>query len=1501
MEELLYMDSLCFYQLTHPQKRIWLIEQIYPQTPLHNIGGTVKIKGPVQFSQLEKAIHLFIRRHEGLRLRFVNQMGEIQQFVSHIEDIPLDFKDFTVYNEPHKEFENWVETEARKPFVIENERLFYFAMFRISDSENGYLAKFHHIIADGWSINIMTDHIQEIYSKLLREEEVGEHLAPTYLTYIDHERDYLSSDRYRKNKVFWNEKFRVLPDSFLEKSSDDLAGNRITYEWNPNLSAQIKAWAKANKWSLNTVLVGLYLLYVYKMTGHDDLVIGTPVLNRSGKQQKSMFGMFTSTMPFRLTIKAGWSVTDMMDEVNSELQDCFFHQRYPYDLLIQDMELKKKGYNQLFDVCVNYYNTTLDTEWEGHPVENIEFYSGSQIYSMQMVIKEWSDSGSISISFDYKMNDYTEEQIHDLFVRLTTLIKKIVTNPNEEIRQLTIFYEDEYKKLVEDYNDTAAPYPRDKTIYQLFEEQVEKSPDKIAIQYGKEWLTYRQLNEKANQLARYLREQGIGPEKIVGMLTTHSMETMIGIIGIGKAGGAFMPIDPDNPTERIRYILLNSDTKILLTNVAVMDEFGFDGQIISLTDVNYDHYPSSNILVESKPTELAYMIYTSGSTGRPKGTMVEHRGLVNYIYWAKKMYVKHEDEMFALYSSLAFDLTITSVFTPLICGGTVLVYSQTEDEYVLFRILKENKASIIKLTPSHLSLVLDRDNRNSSVKRFIVGGENLKVSLANSVYDSFGGNIEILNEYGPTETVVGCMIHSYDVESDTRVSVPIGKPADNVCIYVLDKNMDPVPTYAVGEIYISGDGVARGYHHNPELTKEKFLNDPFAIGKRMYKTGDLGRFLPDGKLEYLGRGDLQIKIRGHRVELGEIETQLIQHPQVKDAVVLEREDKNKNVILCAYYVAKGNISTDDLKQHLGQQLPNYLIPQHFIEVEEIPLTANGKVDTRLLAETELPLMQNTEYTAYSTEKEKQFIQTVEEVLGVEKIGRKHNFYHLGGDSIKAIQIASKLNVKGYRIKVKEMLSTPILEEMALLVDEVPLVVIDQGLAEGNISPAPIVSWFFFQKFPKPHHYHQCVLVEINQGITVEILERTLFKLIEHHDGLRINAKANHGELFYNNNHLLGLPRIKELDFTGFSHSEQSDKLMEVAYELADSADIFQDLLLKACVIDVGSSRNILLVAHHLLVDGVSWRIIVEDLNTLLKQISLGQDALLPPKTHSYQKWTEFLQSYWREEGEKESGYWQTILQKFTPFPVDHDLGVDSIASSCTLSAEISKQETLALLSEANVSFNTEPIDLLLASLLLTIKENTRRTDILIETEGHGREQIEDTLDITRTVGWFTSLYPLGISLTDGSLSQQIKHVKEERRKVPNNGIGYGISRYLAKSIRYHAPKTIRFNYLGEFKQEFEGGYVKLLGGSVQQSTSQDNPLTCLIDLNCFILDSRLQIRLTFSRNKYKDISMEQFLAHFKRQLGEIILYCNQKESKEFTPSDFETVEISQEELDNLFI
>ena len=1495
-------EQVSKYPLTHPQKRIWYIEKIYPDTSLYNIGGPTMIKGTVDFEVLEKSINYLIKKNEGIRLRFVESDGEVFQYVSEYRYTKLDFIDFSPYEDPKNEFDKWINQLSERPFNISDGDLFYFAIFKLSEKENGFFSLFHHIIADGWSINIVSNSIFSAYEKLIQKQEVDEEPECSYLEYIENEKKYLSSDRFLRNKKYWNEKFTALPEN-IGRSSNNTSGNRYTYILEKDLSEKIKNFANENKCSINTFFVSMMLLYMYISTQNEDIIIGTPVINRSGKSEKNMFGMFTSTMPFRIVIDNQWSVLEFIDNVNRELISCYYNQRYPYDVLAQDLELKKKGYDSLFQVCVNYYNTKLECSLNGVPAESIEHYNGYQFYSLQLVIKDWFDAEGMTLDLDYKVEDYTEEQIQSMFTHMINLIEFMLCGPDQKICDITFLSAEEKNKLLYEFNSYNSEYPKNRTIYQLFEEQVERSPKKAAVSFNDETLTYEELNHKANQLARYLKKNGVEQDSIVGLMVTHSIEMVIGILGIIKAGGAYLPIDPEYPADRIDYLIKDSGLSVLLTNCVGTTQIEFDGEILSLNDKSIFTGDSANLEVQNTQNGLVYIIYTSGSTGKPKGVMIEHQGLVNYIWWAKKMYVRSSEDVFALYSSLSFDLTVTSIFTPLISGNTVVVYRDDGTDYVLFKIVRENSATVVKLTPAHLSLIKDMDNSNSSIKRFIVGGEDLKISLAASIHQSFNGDIEIYNEYGPTETVVGCMIYKYDYQNDKGVSVPIGVPADNVQIYILNKNLLPCAPGTCGEMYISGDGVARGYLNRLELTAERFIENPYIKGSRMYKTGDLACYTDDGIITYMGRIDHQVKIHGYRIELGEIEKHLLGIEYIKDAVVIDREDNEGGKYLCAYVHTEEavTINVPELKRHLAVFLPEYMIPLHIVAMDSIPLTPNGKVNRSLLPEPARTDNEEVQYVAPQSDLEKKLVNAIGEILKINNISLKSNFYHLGGDSIKAIQISAKLNETGLKIKVKDILSNPVIEDMVSHIESTCTAeLIDQSPAKGLVEPTPISSWFFSGDFNNVNHWNQSVLLEIPNGADLEKLENSINSLIKHHDSLRLNYDKKSRKLFYNEKHLEHYYSVEAYDLSEYSASERNDMIRDLGLKLKAGMNIENDILFKACSFHMGGNINLLLLtAHHLVVDGVSWRILLNDLTDLIEH-SEDSGFKLPPKTHSIQKWAEELNKTAADKALKEEAYWKSIVNKDFSFAVDFDNCEDTLQNSNTLKCQLSEDETNLLLSDANKVFNTNPGELMIIALAFAISRFAGKSEVSIELEGHGREALFDNIDISRTVGWFTSIYPVSLSVDNSDYVEVIKALKEQLRSIPNNGVGFGISKYLGNFYSDYAKKLIRFNYLGDFDASFTNN-IKFSDRECGPDISLTNHMTCLIDINALVVEKALSISLTFSCNQFKEETIAGFMSEYKSELCRLINYCSGKEEKEFTPSDFETIDVDQSDLDSLFM
>ncbi|GAB6259741.1 amino acid adenylation domain-containing protein [Peribacillus sp. N1] len=1488
-----------YYQLTHPQRRIWFTDKINTNSQLHNIGGCVKIKGKIDINRMEKTLNIIIKNNDGLRLRFTEKHGEPIQYVKEFHYEGIDFLDFSKFETPKEQHEKWVKSLFENQFKLDDSKLYFFAIYKISENECGVVIQFHHGICDGWAITLIQNQICEIYSRLINNFEVSADECYSYLDFIKAEQEYLNSDKFIKNKNFWKEKLHDIPEEFLYNSSNSLDSKRMSFYINSDLSKKIQNFVKDEKCSLNTFFIAISLLYINKSIHKNDLVIGTPVFNRSSKAQKSMVGMFTSTMPFRFKLNTELNIGNLIKQINRELKLCFINQKYPYDLLVKDLEINKDGYDSLFKMSVNYYNSKYKNDINGTiKVESKEYHSGNQSHSLQLVVQELEDE-NIELNFDYKTLEYTDNQIKTMYQYMTNIINQVLKDEELTINNIKLINEEERIHKVFNLNSTANQYPK-KTVCELFEEQAKKTPDKVAVEFKEKTLTYRELNEKANQLSDFLREKGLSKQSNVAIMQTHSIDLLISILGVLKTGAVYLPIDPSYPIERINYMLEDSNSKMLLTNLEVDTNIKCQGTIINIRDIDLSFYNKEILTNVNDLNDLVYIIYTSGSTGKPKGVMVKHQGLTNYICWADKRYLKGEDESMALYSSISFDLTVTSIFTPLISGNRIIIYENDETEFVLYKILRENKSTVVKLTPAHLTLLKDRDNRNSNIKRFIVGGEDLKVNLAKEVHKSFGKSIEIFNEYGPTETVVGCMTYKYDEEIDKGVSVPIGYPADNVQIYILDQQLNIVPTGFVGEIYASGDGVAKGYLNREELTSERFVENPFVNKrKKMYKTGDMARYLENGVIEYIGRIDNQIKIRGHRVEISEIEKYLLENEFIKDAVVVYKENPSENLLLNAYIVNKKEINDFELKEWLLQFLPNYMIPTNFIFIDKIPLTVNGKVNYHLLPE---PIIMEQEFVEYSTSAEKELVKAIEEILSVENISMNDNYYQLGGDSIKAIQISSKLKNKGLEIKIKDILDHDTIEEIAATIEESKeLKSINQEQAQGVVERTPIMEWFFNQDFENQHLYNQHVLLEYTGVLDIDLVRVAVNRLIGHHDGLRMNYDKKDHRLFYNNEYINENFLVEYFDLSQYSYEGQYEKINHINDWVNAHLNIENGLLFHVTMFHLGGERQVLLfTAHHLIVDGISWRIILDDFLTILKQLNDKKEVKLPMKTHSFKTWAEALQEYSKKDFDTEKAYWQQISNRDFTYLVDDDREEDTVGTANVLYKELDEDTLNNLIKKVNEIYNLELNETLIIALVITLNDLTNRSDIVIELERHGREFVNDYIDVSRTIGWFTSMFPAYFVVDHEDINNNIKSLKEQLRNIPNKGFNYSILKFLNNELRDKGNKHIRFNYLGDFDTIFDREGLNFSNIKFGLDSDKKNSLTSLMDIDAIVVNKKLKISFTYSRNRFEDETIKKLMDSYVDTLKLILDKCTNEDLKEFTPSDFDAAGISQEELDSLF-
>ncbi len=1518
------------YPLTHPQKRIWYTEQLNPGTTIHHICGIGHIQGEIDIEMLQQSMGYVISEHEAFQIVLINHEGGPVQIVSPASIRLPHYIDFSEQADPVTAFDTWLSEQLQQSLELLQEPLYRFYIYKRSEGQYGIFAKLHHLIFDGWSTQLLTAEICRHYERLAmsklspqaayeQQETARVPNTYTYANVLEREQQYIQSTRFDKDRLYWNTKFEVLPEQVFPEQSHTLEARKYVHTLSVEETLSIRQWLKEQQCSLNDYFVLLMGLCVGVLYGREAVTFGLPVYNRSSAEDKQMIGMFTSTMPIICSMKPEWTIVETVKHLQKEIRRSFVHQKYPFDLLVQDLQLKHGEQHSLFQISVNYYPFIPSEQLQGQPFQVVEIHSGQQHLPLQLVIKEWEDD-RLTLELDYQVEQFSDYEIELMMERLRFLSEQITIDPSMQVQQLSIITNAE-KRMLFDFNDTATNHDFSMTVLQLFERQTSLHPHQIALSMGETEWTYQQLYRHMIIFSEHLAALGIGLGDRVGVYGTHSMEMVAGILAIMNTGAAYVPMDCDYPVQRIQDIVQDSEMTCILLNQQLPAEVGYDGLIIELNSLQQNDIASiddsyaKSMASTAKPEDLAYMIYTSGSTGKPKGVMIRHSNLVHYCSWANEVYPKQTPAVFALYSSLAFDLTITSLFTPLIGGHEIRIYEESKQDFVLFDILRDNRATVLKLTPAHLSLLCEQQLKSSRLETLIVGGENLKVSLAHDICSLFDRPVHLYNEYGPTEATVGCMIHEYNVEADRGISVPIGQPAANVQLYVLDEQLQPTPVGGIGELFISGTGVAKGYWNQPERTAASFLPSLYADQGCMYRTGDLVRFTQSGQLEYIGRKDRQTKINGYRIELEEIEAILLQHSYVKQAVVIERQisqhstsdlssTESTKSVLCGYVVLHTELEVQKLRAHLLSKLPGYMVPGQIVIMEHIPLTVNGKVDSKALPEPSIEhsSMMPSSPLATDNEEQKILLRMLSTILNIENVVPEQNFFELGGDSIKAIQLSSRLRSNGYMLKAKDILAYPIISDMAArLMKETTSTVSAEPVA-GLLGSPPIHEWFWAQSFAQPSYYHQSILLRLEQTVTQELAKAGLQMLVERHDALRLNMNEQK-ELYFNPLQPRHEQLLQYIDLSNSSPIEQQKQIEQTGIQLKSSFNLATDLLFQAIYYDLGSQgKRLLLVAHHLVIDGVSWRILLEDLAEYWTAQQENRSLQLQAKTDSYQHWSRAIEDYRLHLGEQQLRYWKKLNEQYQLSNNDPDLRCCSttIDQTFTLKAELDVSLTTRWLLEANTAYQTQSLDLLIIALAFAMKRTMNEDRLLLELEGHGREEFSATVDISRTVGWFTSMFPVSIKLPDTNLEQQIKQVKEQLRQVPDKGFPYLPARYTKSALLEPLPdnRMIRFNYLGDL----DGFAMEGLFDIAEESTGADvgavNAFTVDMDIQAMIKKGRLCLSITCSH--YSREQMHELLQGWQQQLAVIVDHCVHKDSIVYTPTDFDTIQLDQDELDSLF-
>jgi amino acid adenylation domain-containing protein/non-ribosomal peptide synthase protein (TIGR01720 family) len=1156
-------------------------------------------------------------------------------------------------------------------------------------------------------------------------------------------------------------------------------------------------------------------------------------------------------------------------------------------------------------------------ELSGLTVSPLESDSGIAKFDLTLSVEETA-SGLIG-TLEYNTDLFEAATIARMVGHLQQLLSGIVANPEQRLDALPLLTEAERHQLLMEWNNTQAVDTQHMCIHQLFEAQVERTPDAIAVVFEDQQLTYRELNARANQLAHYLQKLGVKPEVLVGICVERSLDMVIGLLGILKAGAAYVPLDPAYPKERLAFMLTDAQVSVLLTQEKLVTALPEHQAKVVCLDADWEKVAKdnqNNPISKVTHQDLAYTIYTSGSTGKPKGVQIPHRALVNFLSAMRLTPGMSEKDVLLSVTTLSFDIAALELYLPLITGARLVLVSRevASDGTQLWERLTASGATLMQATPATWRLLLAAGWQGGQSLKILCGGEALDRSLAARLLER---GTEVWNLYGPTETTIWSAVHKVESQksaSERDGAISIGRPIANTQIYILDSQGQPTPIGVPGELHIGGDGLARGYLNRPELTAEKFLPNPFekAEGRRLYKTGDLARYLPNGEIEYLGRIDHQVKIRGFRIELGEIEAALSQHPAIRETVVLAQEKVQGDKRLIAYIVTEQQLSPSisDLRCFLKEKLPEYMVPSVFVQLEALPLTPNGKVNRKALPapDTARPELDKA-FVAPRTPVETQLVEIWSQVLGVEQVGIHDNFFELGGDSILTIQIVARANQVGLQLTPKQLFEHQNIAELAAVAVTKKVLLAEQGLVTGAVFLTPIQKWFFEQNLPDPHHFNQAVLLEVRQPIDLGLLEQALRHLLLHHDALRLRFEPiEFGWQQAQSSPDVFVP-LTRWDFSALAEAEQKLAIEATATELQASLNLSTEPLVRVGFFDLGVHQpsRLLIVIHHLVVDGVSWRILLEDLQTAYQQLGRGEQVQLPAKTTSFQQWSQKLREYARSTAlQQELDYWRRQSRKPSiSLPVDFPGGENTMASVGCVSSTLSFPETQALLKEVPQIYNTQINDVLLTALVQTFAQWTGEPTLLVDLEGHGREEISDEVDLSRTVGWFTTVFPVLLNLGEASNpGDALKKVKEQLRGIPNRGIGYGVLRYLSddqditEQLSTLPQAEVIFNYLGQFDQTLS---ESSLFGLTQESSGLARSLrgkrSHLLEIDGLVSQGQLQLKWNYSQKVHRRSTIEALAQRFVEALRSLITHCQSPEAGGFTPSDFPLAQLGQDELD----
>lgn len=1426
------MQESKYYNLSNPQKSIWNMEKYFEGTAINNICTPAIIYEKLDKEKLEKAINNLVKKNDNFRIQIEIKNGIPVQYISEYKPFILDY----IYLKNESDLKVIENEEVSRSFAVINFPLFRFKIAVFKDDFFAIILTTHHLIADSWSLGLVIKNILQEYHALLNNQEFTEKSA-SYLDYIHSEQEYKKSERYKRDKSYWLEKFKTTPEQAsipsIKVPSKTISANakRKTYSLDKELTEKIKDFCAKNKISIFNFFMAIYSIYISRVSNLDDFVIGTPILNRVNPKEKQTMGMFVNTIPLRIKVKPQ-TFNEFANTIGADIISTLRHQKYSYTQILEDLKS-----TNLYNILISYQITkAFDKKYGNYKTDWV--FNNYCSSDLNIHITDINDTGCLDISYDYLIYKYELSDVQKMHNRIINIANQVLNNNTENINELEIVTEKEKNELLHSFNSCDAVFPKKKNIVDLFEEQVQKTPNNVAVSFENKQLTYRELNEKANSLANYLIKNGIKHQSIIGLRIDKSLEMIIGILAIIKAGCCYLPINTQYPEDRVKFMLKDSNAKILLGNQNTLNEFELDIQKIDINLSRKDIYEKNSkpIHINISPEDLIYIIYTSGSTGTPKGAMLCHRNVVRLLKNDKFLFDFSDTDVWTLFHSIAFDFSVWEMYGALLYGGKLVIVPDNvaKDPYLFLELLEKEKVTVLNQTPTYfynlLNTEVESPHKDLKIRYIIFGGEALKPNLLMPWY-KLHPSTKLINMYGITETTVHVTFKDLTEEDLMLSKSNIGIPIPTLKILLLDSNLKLVPPGVPGEICVCGDGVFKGYLNREDLNKTKLVQNPYNRNEIIYRSADSGIY-SDGSIEYLGRIDTQVKIRGFRVELGEIEEKITNFKNIKSCFVTTKKAQDNHDLLCAYYIKTASVDISKLRNALQKDLPSYMIPQYFIEVKEWPYNHNGKIDKKSLPEPEYQNL-SKQIVLPRNAIDIKLIKLLQSLLNANNISIDDNFFEIGGDSLSAINLCTEIQSKfEVQLFVKDILENPIIQDLSDIINKNLNTSKTQTIKRVEKSDSYVIS------SAQKRIYYTCkiagnsCLYNVPGGIIFDgnidkvKLEKCLNALINRHEALRTYFKSENNSIVQKvlENVDFKLDILENADFKDLSNLFKNF-VKPFNLEIAP--------LFRAKLISFTNKKYALFVdMHHIISDGTSMSILVDEL------CKLYNDKTLSDLTITYKDFAAFEHNNFEKSAED---YWMKQFQDEIPVlnmptqyprPSIQNFEGDKVYS-------LIEADTVQKIQSITKSLNITPYMFLLACYYILLSKYSSSEDIIIGSPVIGRS-LSETYNL---IGMFVNTLALR-NTVDSNLSFKdfVLNIKEKILDA------YKYQTYPFDELvkKLNIPKDTSRNPLFDVMFIYQNnGYKKLDFKNIQSEYYTPNIGISKFDLSLEAIPTESQIKLSF--------------------------------------------------------